>query len=316
MQPTHLVLRNTFYEVHVDASLRSPLWRTSSEPPLTRRSRRIASQGADPSGLRGEATEGRASPKPLTCTSSGGTDAESTAETAVPGLMRQVASCASADSGDDSPLSSKNSWQHGHKHSDQAVPAPQLLSSRRHRRRPAAKAPAPCDERASRGERGRPTPSPVAPDQRTTVVMRNLPSYLTRGALKAALDEEGFARRYDYLYLPIHFETASAFGHAFVNLVHPGDTSAFFETFTGYGPWAGSGQRGSSVSWSTTHQGLRALVEHYRNSTVMRAGVPDHFRPVVLDEGVRVHLCAPTEAETDVAVAAAAAHRGGATPGA
>ena len=42
--------------------------------------------------------------------------------------------------------------------------------------------------------------------QKTTIFVRNLPVEFTRSILLALLDSEGFAHRYDFVYMPCNFK--------------------------------------------------------------------------------------------------------------
>ncbi|CAE7621292.1 ML3, partial [Symbiodinium sp. CCMP2456] len=66
--------------------------------------------------------------------------------------------------------------------------------------------------------------APAGPDPqgRTTVMLRNLPNNYTRDMLLELIDSMGFRGQYDFLYLPIDFQTHACLGYAFVNLVDPG----------------------------------------------------------------------------------------------
>merc|ERR1712113_887226 len=47
---------------------------------------------------------------------------------------------------------------------------------------------------------------------RTTAMLRNVPNNYTRDMLLASLDSEGFAGKYDFLYLPIDYATGAGLG--------------------------------------------------------------------------------------------------------
>lgn len=126
---------------------------------------------------------------------------------------------------------------------------------------------------------------------RTTVMIRNLPKSFTRDMLIELMDSEGYAGRYDFLYLPVDFSSGVSLGYAFVNLIAHLDADHFFHNFTG----ASCTGEGCSVSWSDPHQGYLQHVERYRNSPVMHEQVPDEWKPIVLGEGTRVPFPAPTK---------------------
>lgn len=135
-----------------------------------------------------------------------------------------------------------------------------------------------------------------APDARTTVMLRNLPNNYTRAMVLAMLNDEGFAGRYNFLYLPIDFKSRACLGYAFVNLVDAKSTAAFWATFDGFSKWMLPSRKVCTVSWSGPHQGLEAHVERYRNSPVMHPSVPDEYKPVIFEDGLRVVFPAPTKA--------------------
>jgi len=132
-------------------------------------------------------------------------------------------------------------------------------------------------------------------EQRTTVMMRNLPNNYTREMLLALLDEAGFAGRYNFIYFPIDFRTHAALGYCFLNMVTSEDAEALFRRFDGFGSWSIPSRKRCVVSWSEPRQGLETYIARYRNSPLMHASVPDSYRPVLFSDGLRVPFPAPTK---------------------
>merc|ERR1712176_1678209 len=66
-----------------------------------------------------------------------------------------------------------------------------------------------------------------------TLIIRNLPNHLTRQDLLHALDSNGYAGDYDFVYLPIDFTTGCGLGYAFVNMTCCQRAAAFIAMFTG-----------------------------------------------------------------------------------
>lgn len=140
------------------------------------------------------------------------------------------------------------------------------------------------------------TPAPeVAGEPRTTVMLRNMPNNYSRAMLLELLDSEGFSGQYDFLYLPIDFQTKACLGYAFINLVSPAAAMRFWRTFDGYTRWAIPSRKQSGVSWSGHQQGLDAHVDRYRNSPVMSDAIPDEYKPVLFTDGIRVPFPPPTK---------------------
>eukprot|EP00425_Heterocapsa_triquetra_P002770 CAMPEP_0195052972 /NCGR_PEP_ID=MMETSP0448-20130528/2256_1 /TAXON_ID=66468 /ORGANISM="Heterocapsa triquestra, Strain CCMP 448" /LENGTH=522 /DNA_ID=CAMNT_0040082209 /DNA_START=83 /DNA_END=1651 /DNA_ORIENTATION=- len=150
-------------------------------------------------------------------------------------------------------------------------------------------APAPPQDRSSHFE-----PSPDG-EEWTTVMLRNLPNNYSRPKVIEMLDREGFAKRYDFLYLPIDFKTRACLGYAFVNLVSTEDVPRFWNKFNGFSKWALPSKKVCGVTWSGPHQGLQAHMERYRNSPVMHSTVPEHYKPVIFKDGVQTVFPLPTK---------------------
>jgi len=188
---------------------------------------------------------------------------------------------------------------------DQSTKAAQ--GSRRTRRTRASRDLAPGKSVAQEGSSRRTNaldrilPDPVAPmpeladgKKRTTVMLRNMPNNYSRTMLLELLDAEGFAGQYDFLYLPMDFQSRASLGYAFINFTTSDSAESFWRVFDGYSNWAIPSRKMSGVSWSGPHQGLEAHIERYRNSPVMAESTPDEYKPILFDAGVRIPFPAPT----------------------
>jgi hypothetical protein len=78
-------------------------------------------------------------------------------------------------------------------------------------------------------------PSKVARgmDQRTTLMIANLPTWMTQEHF-AAIVEQAFACCVDCVLLPLDWQTGGAVGYAFVNLTHPRWVLPFYNHFHGF----------------------------------------------------------------------------------
>jgi hypothetical protein len=130
----------------------------------------------------------------------------------------------------------------------------------------------------------------------TTMMFRNLPADFTRPRLEALLDSEGFAARYDFIYLPVNLSTGACFGYAFVNLATPKDASMFLRRFQGFERWPVPSDKRAYVHTSEGIQGRVEQSERYRNSAFMHESIDDAFKPAIYENGVRVPFPAPTVA--------------------
>jgi len=121
--------------------------------------------------------------------------------------------------------------------------------------------------------------------QVTCMMLRNIPNFFNRAMLEELLDEEGFERCYNFIYLPAELSKRSCFGWAFINLVTPSVAQSFYKHFNGF-KWPGKAAaveegRGHGVTLAT-------LIDRYRNSPIMHESVPDDLRPTLYENGVRI----------------------------
>jgi len=133
------------------------------------------------------------------------------------------------------------------------------------------------------------------PIDRTTLMLRNLPTCLSCQDLVDALHAAGFAGTYDFVYLPIDFRRGLGVGYAFLNVVEHSAAAAIMDMFQGFSAsaWSSKSRKVVEVCWSE-QQGLSALVERYRNSRMMHKNVPNQFKPMLLSNGMRVPFPEPT----------------------
>jgi len=128
----------------------------------------------------------------------------------------------------------------------------------------------------------------------TTVMLRNLPKTYTRNMLVALLDDKGFSRQYDFVYVPISFKSHLSVGYAFVNLVDHGVAIRLMKTMHGFAEWPCPSKEICEPCWSNL-QGLQANVMRYKDSPVMVKFLPSEFKPAVFQEGVEVAFPEPME---------------------
>lgn len=131
-------------------------------------------------------------------------------------------------------------------------------------------------------------------NERTTIMLRNIPNDLTRVKLLEILDATSFAKRYDFLYLPCDFAKSGNLGYAFVNMLTHQDALRMQSTLTGFCNWGIQTAKKCEAVWSTT-QGIHQHIATYRNSRIMHESVPDEFKPVVFRNGERVAFPSPTQ---------------------
>jgi hypothetical protein len=131
-------------------------------------------------------------------------------------------------------------------------------------------------------------------DKRTTIILQNVPCQCTRDALVQILDEQGFFGGYDFVHLPIDFQTKAGLGYALVNMVNHRVALRAHQRFAGFSKWPFPSENVCEVAWNQPHQGLAAHIERYRNSPLMHGSVPDAHRPALFQNGLHIAFPAPT----------------------
>jgi len=130
---------------------------------------------------------------------------------------------------------------------------------------------------------------------RTTVMLRNMPNNYTRDMLLEWMDSMGFASCYDFAYLPVDFKSQSGLGYAFINFMSTSQAQLCFERFEGFCDWKVPSDKCCTVTWGSPYQGLEAHIDRYQNSPVMHHSLPDTWKPVLLQNGVRIPFPKPTK---------------------
>lgn len=129
----------------------------------------------------------------------------------------------------------------------------------------------------------------------TTIMLRNIPTGYSQLCLLSLLEEKGFSPRFDFAYLPMDFRNHVSLGYAFVNLFTHDDALECMETFNGFTEWKVESAKVCWVTWAHPHQGLHEHIDRYRNSPVMHPNVPDEYKPMIFQNGVRVPFPPPTK---------------------
>lgn len=131
-------------------------------------------------------------------------------------------------------------------------------------------------------------------NEKTTVMLRNIPNNFTRTLFLELLDSAGFSGKYDFVYLPIDFKSQAGLGYAFVNFALHADADHCWRVFEGFTDWGMLSSKVGSVTWGHPLQGYSAHVERYRDSPVMHASVPEEWKPMIFSCGIRVPFPLPT----------------------
>ncbi|XP_022148893.1 protein MEI2-like 4 isoform X1 [Momordica charantia] len=104
-------------------------------------------------------------------------------------------------------------------------------------------------------------------DNRTTLMIKNIPNKYTSKMLLAAIDER-HRGTYDFIYLPIDFKNKCNVGYAFINMTDPSLIIPFYEAFNGKKWEKFNSEKVASLAYARI-QGKAALIAHFQNSSLM-----------------------------------------------
>ncbi|CAK0887363.1 unnamed protein product [Prorocentrum cordatum] len=138
-----------------------------------------------------------------------------------------------------------------------------------------------------------PPEAPGAGEWRTSVLLRNVPYLLSRGALLDLLSSQGFGGEYDLVYLPRDFATRQTLGYAIVNALTPSAALRLRAAFDGFQAWPVKSSKVCTVGWCD-RQGLSKNIKFFRNSRVVMGNLPDEFKPALFSQGSQIQFPHPT----------------------
>ncbi|KAI7823843.1 RNA recognition motif 2-domain-containing protein [Gamsiella multidivaricata] len=104
-------------------------------------------------------------------------------------------------------------------------------------------------------------------DKRTTFMIRNIPNKYTQPMLLECINETHFGK-FDFLYLRMDFRNKCNVGYAFINFVNTDVVESFIKAHIGKKWYRFNSDKICSLSYATV-QGRNALIEKFRNSSVM-----------------------------------------------
>ncbi|XP_030539442.1 protein MEI2-like 4 [Rhodamnia argentea] len=104
-------------------------------------------------------------------------------------------------------------------------------------------------------------------DNRTTLMIKNIPNKYTSKMLLAAIDER-HRGTYDFIYLPIDFKNKCNVGYAFINMTEPSQIIPFYKAFNGKKWEKFNSEKVATLAYARI-QGKAALIAHFQNSSLM-----------------------------------------------
>lgn len=104
-------------------------------------------------------------------------------------------------------------------------------------------------------------------DIRTTLMIKNIPNKYDQDMLLMAINSKHIGS-YDFFYLPIDFKNRCNVGYAFINFIDPLSIPPFFEEFNNKKWEKFNSEKVCQIRYARI-QGKDAMVEHFKNSSVM-----------------------------------------------
>ncbi|CAG8484622.1 10034_t:CDS:10 [Ambispora leptoticha] len=120
-------------------------------------------------------------------------------------------------------------------------------------------------------------------DPRTTFMIRNIPNKYTQRMLMDTLDET-HKGQYDFLYLRMDFKNRCNVGYAFINFIDANAVLSFADVRVGKRWACFNSEKVCELAYANI-QGKKALVEKFRNSSVMDE-LPEYRPKVFYSSGI------------------------------
>ncbi|CAK0876459.1 unnamed protein product, partial [Prorocentrum cordatum] len=123
-------------------------------------------------------------------------------------------------------------------------------------------------------------------EPKTTIMLRGLPPSITGEFLLERLDAAGYRAKYDFVYLPVDFNTRRARGYAFVNFPQAGDAKECVG-YVNSSPLeflAGSETPKKCSAGLAIVQGKVANIKKHSRSSIAGSDIPDGFKPMIFNE--------------------------------
>jgi len=125
---------------------------------------------------------------------------------------------------------------------------------------------------------------------RTTLLLRGVAPEASSADLLRLLDGGPFRGCYNFIYIPFDFRRLASVGYAVVNMVTSASATVALEQLDG----AMLRGRALRPEWSRSVQGLFALVEKYRNSSVMHPEIEARYKPLLFAGTEQLPFPAPS----------------------
>jgi len=114
----------------------------------------------------------------------------------------------------------------------------------------------------------------------TTMMLKNIPCRKNQEEVMATVNQEGFADRYDFFYLPRDVKFRANLGYAFINFVSPQDAAMFQNKMNGY-RFSNSGSAKACIVVPAHVQGVMNNLMAFKRTEVMRSSRKPYFSSLV-----------------------------------
>jgi RNA recognition motif-containing protein len=133
----------------------------------------------------------------------------------------------------------------------------------------------------------------------TTLMVRNIPNKYTQRLLVILFKQHGFDRTFDFLYVPVDFNTRLNVGYCFINFVSPQFAQQFAKRFHGFHMPAFKSRKKIHISLANL-QGLQPNIKKLQDSSLMMDTVAPEYQPLLFNCTSGLEMPFPTPANQSV----------------